>query len=253
VEFPVEHLSANSIKTFLRCPRQWQQSYMFQDKGPTNVNLIMGDFAHRILAKILMGGDLDEAVQESWDGVMEEISGREVDWKKMSPDTARNIGLKYVYDYWETTGKFLHPIATEKEINIIIPGVDVPIIGFVDIELQDRIIDVKTTGYMNRSKVSLNPEWKLQAYIYQMYRPVPAEFHVLTRSKTDPIIVPGSTSDELYVAPKNPDDTRNYVRQVFDVMKFYVERFGESPWPGNTIHPWAGKYCQLGENCCTLS
>lgn len=242
MDFPVDHLSASSIAKFLRCPRQWQQQYVYGEKGPSNSSLIIGSAVHLALSRRLKG--LPEG--DYWNEVIAEEP--EIDWKKDSIETSRNIAKQHVHNYYERVGKHLHVIDTEVEISLDIPDVPIPVVGFVDIVAMERIIDLKTTGYFNR-KPSLNPEWRLQGNIYQIYQSVPVEFHILTRSKTDPVVVPASTSSQLYIPPPNAGRTEAYVKGIWDVMEFYWINFGENLYPGNVTHPWAEKYC-TSTNCC---
>lgn len=254
---PLEHLSASSITKFLRCPRMWQDEYIFGNRGPSNSSLIIGSAVHLTLSKILRADKRVMTFEEDWRDVIEEAQPSEyrsdvlprdsIVWKD-PPDRAYNIALKHVYDYYELVGKHLVVTETEKEIAIEVPGVPIPVIGFVDVVCPGRIIDVKTTGYFNR-KPSLNPEWKLQANIYQLSDPVPCEFHVLTRSKTDPVVVPGHPEDKLFVRPPVKEDVERIVRQTYGKMLFMYETYGDEPWTGGETHEWAGRYCGVA-NCC---
>lgn len=244
-DFPVDHLSASSITTFLRCPRQWQEKYVYKREGPSNSSLIIGSAVHLALSRLLK--DEEPYWGRAWDDVVEENEGKEIVWKD-SPEKSHRIWIESVHSYYESVGKYLTVVETEKEISLDIEGVPIPVVGFVDIVTPERTIDVKTTGYFDR-RVSLNPEWKLQANIYQIAYPLPAEFHVLTRSKTDPVVLPDSYMHELHVNPPESGRTEKFVYGVWTVMEHYWKTFNTAPWPGNVIHPWAAKYCSV-EECC---
>ena len=242
MDFPVEHLSASSINLFLRCPRQWQQRYVLKEEEETvGEALILGSATHLALSRVLMGKDPGDY----WGDVMAE-EARTIVFK--NEDAARGQAEAWVYHYYEQMGKHLNVTATEQEIEIAVPGVPIPVVGYVDIETPERIIDVKTTGYLNRN-VKLNPEWKLQARIYQLAHPKPAEFHVLTRAKTDPLIVPGSKEDKLYIPVGEVSRTQKIVQDTYDLIRYMWSTYGESEWPGAPNHDWASKYCAV-TNCC---
>jgi CRISPR/Cas system-associated exonuclease Cas4 (RecB family) len=251
VAFPVDHLSANSITKFIRCPRQWQESYVYKSPFESNSNLVIGSAVHLALSRQLKGEDIGDyfgdAVSSTLEGDEKHSGATGIDWKT-SPEVSENLARKHLYDY-ERYGKHLRVIDTEKEISLDIPGVPIPIVGFVDIVCEDRLVDIKTTGYFKRSP-EINPEWKVQANIYQLYEEKPFEFHVLTRSKTNPVVVPSGVDDQLYLPPPPRRQTELFLRQIYDVMQFYVDRFGHDEWPGNVTHPWAAKYCPLGSSCC---
>lgn len=207
--------------------------------------MIIGSAVHLGLSRLLKGEDPGNFFEES---LLDNGEPIEVIWKD-KPEAAKTWATKMLYQYYESVGKHLDVISTEQELLIEIPGVDIPLLGYVDIETTRGIIDVKTTGYFSR-KPELNPEWKLQMNIYQLRYPNDGEFHILTRSKTAPIVVPSSTSDPLFVGVPRSGLT-DYLRKIYSVMGFYYETFGEEiAWPGNLTHPWAAKYCPLGNLCC---
>lgn len=243
MDFPVEHLSASSINLFLRCPRQWQRRYVLQEEDETvSEALISGSAVHLALSRVLKG----ESPGDYWGDVMAE-EARTIVFK--NEEAARGQAEAWIYHYYEQIGKYLNVEETEKEIQIEVPGVPIPVVGFVDIVTPERIIDVKTTGYLNRN-VKLNPEWRLQAHIYQLADPKPAEFHVLTRAKADPLIVPADKADKLYIAPVDPYKTASTILHTYNAIEDCVRRYGaEMEWPGNPVHEWASKYCQVA-NCC---
>lgn len=245
MDFPVDHLSASSITKFMRCPRLWQEEYVYKVRGASNSSLVIGSAVHLGLSRLLKGEDPGNYWQECVNEALEE---GEIHWKD-SPTHAENLARKHLYDY-ERYAKYLRVLDTEKEIELNVCGIPMPIVGYVDVVCDDRIIDVKTTGYFKRN-VELNPEWKLQANIYQLAEPKPAEFHVLTRAKAEPVAMPDSMAHQLYVGVPQTRETEAFLRNIYDVMQFYWDRFGEDEYPGNRIHPWAKKYCHV-ENCCQL-
>jgi hypothetical protein len=245
MDFPVEHLSASSINLFLRCPRQWQERYVFKTDEPKGEPLIVGSGAHLYLSRILMDEDPGDWWEES--KLDKHGNPQEIVWKGDEYD-AMEQAKAFAWYYYENIGKYLNVTATESEIELEVPGVPIPVVGYVDIETPERIIDVKTTGYLSRA-VKLNPEWRLQAHIYQLAHPKPAEFHVLTRAKNDPLIVPGSKEDKLYIPVPESPRTQKIVQDTYGLISYMVSEYGEQPWPGNPVHEWASKYCAV-ENCC---
>lgn len=224
---------------------------MYKSEFTSNSSLIIGSAVHIALSRSLKGepvGDFFvDAVKTTLNGDKDHKGATDIDWKS-SPDASENIAKKHLYDY-DPYGKYLQVVETEKEISLEIPGIPIPVVGFVDIVCADRLVDIKTTGYFKRNP-TINQEWKVQANIYQLYQESPFEFHILSRSKTQPVVMPGSKDDPLYVEPPQRRDTELFLRQIYDVMTYYVDRFGEDEWPGNRTHPWAAKYCPLGESCC---
>lgn len=246
-KLPIEHLSASSINLWLRCNRQWQAKYIFHAPTSSNSALILGSAVHLGLSRALMGegqGDYFDEVVES-----ENESVEFIEWKD-KPDVVRKKAERHIDNYLLAVAPYLgHIEETEKELEVIVPGVPIPVVGFIDIETKSRLIDVKTTGYFKRNP-ELNPEWSLQARIYQAAVQKPAEFHILTNSDKFPIVTPSDSDDPLYLAsPGKPTKLFNFIQQVYDEMTHAWEKWGDEPWPGVPTHPWSYKYCGV-ENCC---
>jgi hypothetical protein len=252
MDFPVDHLSASSLTTFMRCPRQWQDKYIHGNVGPSSEALLLGGFVHSMLEGALVGKTKDAA--EVFQEVVGEQGGIEnIVFSRLNTTSVFGLGLKMVYDYYETIGKHLEVEDTEVEISLEIPGVDIPVVGFVDFTTPDRIVDIKTTGYFSPKQVRLNRDWKFQANVYQLYQQKPAEFHVITRAKADSIRVPADINDPLFVYPPDPKRTEKQIAQVYSQIKHAWETWGaDEPWVGGVTHEWAEKYCAV-QNCCQRS
>lgn len=247
MSLPVEHLSASSLTTFLRCPRQWQNKYVLKQVEPSSSALVLGSAVHLSMSRALMGEDPGSYWLET---LKEAEKQGEIDWSRMKPDTTAEWAVKLSYDYYELVGKYLEVEDTEVEVTLEIPGMDIPVIGFVDVVTADRIIDLKTTGYFNTKSVRVNREWVFQMNVYQLYQNKPAELHILTRSKTDPVVVPSTVRSPLYVPPINQEEMQRFILQTYQQMEWMYETWGEdTPWPGAPTHEWSGKYCKA-PNCC---
>jgi hypothetical protein len=248
-DFPVDHLSASSLTTFMRCPRQWQDKYVHGNRGPSSEALLLGGFVHSMLEGALKS-EIPNAADTLNTTVAEQGGLKNIVWTRLDLEKVYNLGLKMVYDYYETIGKWLDIEDTEVEISLDVPGVPIPVVGRVDFTTPDRIVDIKTTGYFSPKQVRLNRDWLFQARVYQLYQAKPAEFHVITRAKEDSIRVPANISDPLYVHPSDPKATEAQIRQVYQQIKYAWETWGaDEPWVGGVTHEWAGRYCSV-ENCC---
>lgn len=245
MSLPLEHLSATSISLFLRCPRQFQETYIRGNRelGVSSA-VVIGSAVHLALSRLLkdlpLGNYFDDAVAGT-DG--------EITWKDKE-SAARKIAEKMVVNYYHSVGRSLNVLDTEQELLLEIPGVDIPLLGYVDILTDRGVIDVKTTAYVSR-KPELQKSWKLQMNIYQLEHPQPGEFHVITRSSTNPVVVPDSSLHPFYV-PLPKADFASSIQKIYRGMNAFYEEFGaEETWPGNVTHEWAGKYCGLrGAGCC---
>jgi hypothetical protein len=245
MSLPMDHLSASSISLFLRCPRQFQEVYIRGNRSlDSSSAMVIGSAVHLALSRLLKGMPLGNYFDDALAGE----TGRVI-WKDKE-SAARKIADKMVVNYYHKVGRQLNVIDTEQELLLDIPGVDIPLLGYVDILTDRGVIDVKTTGYVSR-KPELQKSWKLQMNIYQLKHPMPGEFHVITRSSTNPVVVADSPLHPFYVPPPAKDFEAT-IRSIYRGIKSFYEEFGsEEDWPGNLTHEWAGKYCPLaGHGCC---
>jgi len=244
---PLDHLSASSVSLFLRCPRQFQEQYIRGSRGPSNSALVIGSAVHLALSRELKGEPRGKYFKETVDRAMAENG--EIEWKY--PESYCQKRARTAVDmYMKRVAPSLNVLETEKEILIELPGIDIPILGYVDIVTDRGVIDIKTTGYVNR-KISIQPAWKLQMNVYQLEYPTHGEFHVITNSASYPLVIPDSRDHPFCVAPVDNMELMLYLARIYKVMESYYEMFGEEDdWPGNVTHDWAAKYCPLGEKCC---
>jgi len=236
------HLSASSLSLHMRCPRQWQQAYIHGERGGPNDALMIGTSVHLALSRMLMGQDPGNWLRECLDKAA-------YSWED---DRSADIAAAMVYHYWETIGKHLPVVATEREFLVSVPGVEIPILGYIDVETSNRLIDFKTTRYFSRKGVRPNKEWRFAQGIYQLEIQKPSEVHVLTRAKADPVVVPDSTSHPLHFGLIDTVQVQRTVQYEWNRIQDNFERYGvDKPWPGNPNHDWVHKYCGL-EDCCLL-
>jgi hypothetical protein len=240
------HLSASSISKHMRCPRQWQQDYILGERGPSSAALEIGNAVHLGLERLFSGQELGNPWKDN-------LGDKIVEWE-VSPDDAENIYKSHMYHYWELVGKYLinDVVAAEQEFFHEIEGVLLPINLKIDLELSNLLIDWKSTKYFSRKGVRVNKEWVFQQGVYQLVKRKPSEIHVLTRAKNDPIVVPDSPSHPLHLGLIDTDKIETMIRDEWKRIQFHVTEYGLwNPWPGNSMHEWAGKYCGVAE-CCAL-
>lgn len=245
---PLEHLSASSLALHMKCPRQWQDKYLFGNREPTNGSMFLGTVVHLGVARILGGKDLGNP----WKDALEE--GGEVVWGvRDNPSELQRLATQMIYFYYEAVGKYLRVEKVEQEIRFTIPGVGLPILGYPDLETTTHIIDYKSTFYMSPKGVRVNADWVFQQRLYQLAIPKPSQIHVITRAKdaTNAIVVPNSDKHPLNLGRMNDVSTVRAVQEQWDEIMWHLEFYGDAPWPGKRLHEYANKYCKL-TNCCSL-
>src|SRR5262249_42922875 len=223
-------------------PRQFRHRYLLGEKERPGEAIVVGSFFHKTLnwnygLKLKSGVDqpLSDAVQYLQDvavpQVLEEEGG--ADWIRWdtSLDEARGDAHRITGAYYYSVVPQIQPVATEERFEIQIDGVEVPLIGYIDVEDEHRVLDTKT-GRAAARKVK--PSWQLQGRLYSFARQKPTEFHSISKART-PTIVTALESDQMVVGVPTPDQQENtarLVRTAADLIRHFLNTFGvEEEWP----------------------
>ena len=238
----LKHLSASSIGMLYRCPRQFQHRYLRGEKERPGGNLVIGSIFHSTLEwnyrqKIDSHRDepIGDAVQYLNDvavpTVLEESGGvDEVKWDTNFED-ARSDSERITSAYYRTVVPRIQPIETEARFSIEIPGVAVPVIGYLDTVEAERVVDTKTGKQASRK---VKPSWQLQGRLYSFATQKPTEYHSISRAKT-PTIVTGLESADMIVPVPTEGQMGNLahlVRTAAALIETFLEQFGvDEEWP----------------------
>ena len=151
----LEHLSYSSISSYLMCGHSWRLRYLDKVPAPTATALVFGSAVHGAIETHLRTAQpIEAAWPQSWSQQLER--NQNVDWAADTPDGMEADGLRIL-----TAPKVRKGIAEiaaifdpehgvmEKRIELAVPGVDVPIIGYIDIITKDGVPgDFKTAARM---------------------------------------------------------------------------------------------------------
>lgn len=251
LKLPLERLSATSLGTFTSCPEQFRRKYLLNEKEAMSGDRFMGIVTHQALASLFDPALLGEAheqpvedmaVAQAWEGTIEREG--EPDWHDKDGTDSYKRAKQMVKAYWPIAQE-IHPIAVEQRFEEQIAGVN--IVGYVDRELTDRILEVKTAA----QKVSKpKPRWSLQGRLYSLVSAKPIEWHVITRQVTTKIYTP-KEAEELYCPGFNKDATVRIIRLTVERMNDLYARHGkDDPWPTDGIFgDWSCSYCSFKKNC----
>lgn len=152
----IEHLSYSSISSFLLCPRSWRYKYIDKVPTKTSPNLILGSAFHATVEKLVSEPEINptELFAEKWSGIIED-EGKDIDWQDKTPESVRDEGLRLFQSPEILAGiKQIIPKRDidgnpliEKYVELKVPNVPVPIIGYIDIILKDGTpADFKTAA-----------------------------------------------------------------------------------------------------------
>ena len=161
---PVDRLSYSSVSAYLMCPQSWKFRYIIKPRVPVSVALPFGTAIHKAVQTYIAAKAEGHEVKppadlwpDSWQGALNE------------PRNADNIKWDRTYDYYTDLGTkmlsapdvvaaienikpmiALMPEETaiiEKRIEFQVPGVSVPVIGYIDMIEDDGVpVDLKTAS-----------------------------------------------------------------------------------------------------------
>lgn len=169
-------LSGSSVKTYLRCGKQWEYAYVLQIKRPPSIKQGLGIAAHEAVAfnfeqKILTYQDLPkEAVadrfSDAWELLAVDIedvvnverldarTGKTTKTRKETKDKAKSSGYDAVFKYQEEVAHLIQPTMVEQEIRFILDG-EIEWTGIFDLsDSNNRLRDHK---FVSRKPDSVAP------------------------------------------------------------------------------------------------
>lgn len=247
-QLPVRHFSASSISTVL-CPEQWRQQYLLKKPRSSSAALVIGTAVHDTLAvnfrqKLQSGVDIDagtvvEVYETIWPLAVKDKG--EVDWGKYTKADRKAKGQQIVSAYIAEVAPRLEPIAVEQQfLARIIPGLPVPVKGYVDLVVPGRVIDYKTSSRAVRTAKS---EWMPQGRIYQMVYPYDFEWHVATTAAQVQLLTPLDAPDlSMRYSLEGIRNAQVMVRDAAWLLNYlYVVLGPERPWP--TLGVYTDRSC----------
>ena len=188
----IDHLSYSSISAFLSCPAAWRFKYI--DKAPTwsTPELVFGTAIHNTVENhIQNGGELLDLWPNHWQSASTDESRGAILWGADTPEQHYNEGIRILghkdiqAGIAEIKAKFGTPgCYIERKVELRVPGVPVPVIGYIDIITADGVPgDFKTSSKswsqdrasgslqtlfylaaLNQAGVSV-PDWKFRHYV----------------------------------------------------------------------------------------
>ncbi len=157
----IEHLSYSSISTYLMCGRCWKFRYLDRIPAPTSPALAFGGAFHNTVEAYVKNIALEgksaallEIWQREWNAKLTQVAEK-LAWGGDTPDGlfeqgTHIFGLPEVVQFVDEIIPLLKSDGTahiEDRVEMQVPGVPVPIIGYIDIIADDGIPgDFKTSS-----------------------------------------------------------------------------------------------------------
>jgi CRISPR/Cas system-associated exonuclease Cas4 (RecB family) len=194
-QFEIDHLSYSSISSYLMCAANWKFHYLDKIPTPTASALAFGSAFHNTIEGWLGGKEdsLTEAWSKHW---KKQTEGQNIDWGTDIPEELFNKGIQMftqkdiVQSLQETFFQYDEMPIVEMKVELRVPEVPIPVIGYIDIITGDKV-----PGDFKTSSRSWNPEKALDetqplfylAAMNQMGYPVPDwrfRHYVFVKTKT---------------------------------------------------------------------
>lgn len=239
----VEHLSASSLGMLQRCPEQFRQRYILGRKMRPGVGLVLGSACHttnehNFAQKIKSGVDVPAGEMASffndqaWPDTVAKNGGEdEILWKERDANATRTVGEGMVLLYHAQVSPRIQPEATEQRFSMAIPGVPVPLIGYVDLTVVDGpVVDLKTSG---KKVKSIQGKWETQNRVYKLFTGRTVDWHILASTKTPsvttPLEEPALRSEHSF--DQDAETVKNVQRLAW-LANALLSHFGpDDPWP----------------------
>jgi hypothetical protein len=148
----IEHLSYSSISMYLDCPEAWRRKYIAGESTKKTSALAFGSAFHGAVERIVQGEvDLTEIWSEEFNKAFGEGVTLEND---ELPEQHYNEGIRLLNNpEINRTIASIRPkrdcagAMIERKVELHVPGVPVPVIGFIDVILEDGTsADIKTSS-----------------------------------------------------------------------------------------------------------
>lgn len=148
-------LSYSQIDLFLRCPQQWARKYVYGQPIPATFPMLVGQVVHDAFAAALIAryyGQRRNDIQAIGRSVAVNTGNRPIDWQDESPQTltdaaayvtastAFNDLLDTIVPLADDNGPLI-----ERGIDFTVPGCNRPVVGYIDVQTADAVIDLKVT------------------------------------------------------------------------------------------------------------
>lgn len=148
MNLPTGFLSVSQIRTYLRCPQQYEYIYLRKLRPPATSSLLIGRSFHKAIeeanrAKLETGEILElenvlDVFNDTW-----EREKSDVEWGDEDQGKAKDSGLIMTSHYYQEAGQHLKPAMIEQELSVDIGGVPFKVI--IDLVERGGIIrDFKT-------------------------------------------------------------------------------------------------------------
>ena len=178
MNLPKGYLSVSQIRTYLKCPRQYEYRYIHGLRSPVTSSLLIGRSFHKAIetanrvkledGEIMAVEDVKDTFSDAW-----ESEKAQVEWEDGEDQgQLKDSGLAMTSHYYQEVGQKLRPKLIEQGTTVDIDGVPVKVV--IDlVERDGKIRDFKTA---KRAPAKDEADKSIQLSTYAMaYREMTGE------------------------------------------------------------------------------
>jgi len=242
-----DHISVSQFNTYSRCQYQWYLRYILGETVPPFPNMTIGSATHRgVENAYLQVKEEDRYIKDTCTDVTRDmiVKDDQTDWTGANKDEAIDSSTSMVNAYLDkgyvdNVGKE-QIVGVEKRADFILKlknsDVQPRIVGYADVVLEDRVIDLKTSSRKQSKASGFN---YIQNGIYANYFGVKhSAVHAMSYNKK------GANVNDFDV-PLMP------IPILFGVVETFWNRLLISTdekdfMPTGLIHDWACSFCGYG-------
>ena len=261
---PVKHLSYSSVSLLQTCGHAFMKRYILKARGDTtSYHLVLGSAFHDVVEQtigaIATGSSKKPALERMPDLFVErlgiQIGTQKIDWidKSLEEILVLGVGMfksatvwNFCHNYKPMMSNAGKP-AIEMKFSMTIPGVPVPVIGFIDLIDENGIpCDLKTAGKrwgIWKANKELQPIFYLEALRQMGAKRNPHhKFEYVIFVKKVPAIV------ERLVVTKTEQDYSNMIKLIQSAWSETIEK---GAYPKSGIGSWKCNpaFCDHYESC----
>lgn len=223
----IDHLSYSSISSFLTCGKAWKYRYIDKVQAPTSQSLIIGSCVHDVVEEMIrcktLGIDVPDTTEIATQNVQKRLETVTPDNNTLDAENVQNEVLRLISAPLILSGVNMirakvddEGAMIERKVTLEVPEVDVPIIGYIDIVLDDDTpADFKTASRSwtaERAQSEMQPVFYLAA-MGQMGFPVNWHFKhiVFVKNKTPKF--------QTFDSERKPAEIGRLFTQIQDVWR----------------------------------
>ena len=176
----IQRLSPSNINAYITNQGFWMMRYLFGHREPTNAAMSRGNAVECGCDEGVRAGlDTDECIAIAVDD-FNRRTALDVDAESRAAELENVPGM--VEHGLELLRPLGEPVGYQKKIEIMLPEVPVPIIGYLDWDYEDgSVVDLKTT---KRCPSDISPSHRRQAAVYHRAVEAPIKFLYATAKRS---------------------------------------------------------------------